>query len=155
MQSRHPRTGGSPPLYATGQYQADYEGGEEYSYLPFVGRNGDGIYARMDLPALGNDFQVPIYLLQGEQDLLTSITISRPWFDGLNAPYKACIVLPRTNHAPDQIMVDAQYRVLSETSHRLRDSTGQKDAGDALAPAARRCEASPALAASGWPTPGR
>lgn len=102
------------PQYATGQYQADYEGGEEYSYLQFVGRNGDGMYARVDLPALGNDFQVPIYLLQGEQDLLTSITISRPWFDGLNAPHKEFIVLPRTNHDPNQIMVDAQYRVLSE-----------------------------------------
>jgi pimeloyl-ACP methyl ester carboxylesterase len=72
------------------------------------------MYATVDLPALGTDFQVPIFLLQGEEDLLTSPAISKPYFDSLSAPEKKFVLLPRTGHDPNQIMVDAQYRLLTE-----------------------------------------
>jgi pimeloyl-ACP methyl ester carboxylesterase len=110
-----PRAWWTPaPLYATAQAQADYTAGEDYSYLQFVGLHGDGMYATVDLPALGTDFQVPIFLLQGEEDLLTSPAISKPYFDSLSAPEKKFVLLPRTGHDPNQIMVDAQYRLLTE-----------------------------------------
>lgn len=108
------------PLYATGQYEADYTAGEDYSYLQFVGLRGDGMFSTVDLPALGTEFRVPIYLLQGEEDLLTSVTVSKPYFDSLEAPAKEFVRLPRTGHDPNQIMVDAQYRLLKERILPLR-----------------------------------
>jgi pimeloyl-ACP methyl ester carboxylesterase len=102
------------PLYATAQAQADYTAGEDYSYLQFVGLHGDGMFATVDLPALGTDFQVPIFLLQGEEDLLTSPAIAKSYFDSLSAPRKAFVLLPRTGHDPNPIMIDAQYRLLTE-----------------------------------------
>lgn len=108
------------PEYATAQAEADYTAGEDYSYLQFVGAKGDGMYSRVDLPALGTRFDVPIFLLQGEADLLTLPEISRRYFDSLIAPQKAYILLPRTGHDPNPIMVDAQLKVLNE---RIRPLT--------------------------------
>jgi len=99
--------------YATPEAEADYTAGEDYSYIQFVGYTGDGMFSKVDLPALGTDFSVPIFLLQGEADYLTLPEVSRRYFDSLNAPQKAFIVLPRTGHDPNQIMVDAQLRVLN------------------------------------------
>ncbi len=102
------------PDYATPQAEADYTAGEDYSYLQFVGLKGDGMYSAVDLPALGTHFDVPIFLLQGEADYLTLPRISRRYFDSLVAPRKAFILLPRTGHDPNAIMLDAQRKVLDD-----------------------------------------
>ena len=44
--------------------------GEEFSYLQFVGLQGDGMFAGVDLPALGSDFKVPVLIAQGAEDLV-------------------------------------------------------------------------------------
>ncbi len=102
------------PEYATPQAQADYTAGEDYSYLQFVGVKGDGMFSTVDLPALGTHFDVPIFLLQGENDYLTLPEISRRYFDSLSAPQKAFVLLPRTGHDPNPIMIDAQRKWLDE-----------------------------------------
>lgn len=102
------------PLYATPQAEADYEAGEDYSYINFVGFKGNGIFSTVDLPALGPDYKVPVFLLQGEEDILTLPEISRPWFDSLKAPQKQYILLPRVNHDPNQRLIDAQYKLLKD-----------------------------------------
>ncbi|MDV6329998.1 alpha/beta hydrolase [Asticcacaulis sp. 201] len=109
------------PEYATPQAEADYTAGEDYSYLQFVGLKGDGMYSRVDLPALGTQFDVPIFLLQGEADYLTLPKISRAYFDTLQAPQKAFILLPRTGHDPNQVMLDAQRDVLNERIRPLAE----------------------------------
>lgn len=100
--------------YATPQAEADYTAGEDYSYLQFVGLKGDGMYSQVDLPALGMQFEVPIFLLQGEADYLTLPEISRRYFDEIQAPQKTFILLARTGHDPNQIMLDAQLEVLNK-----------------------------------------
>ena len=102
------------PEYATPQAEADYTAGEDYSYIQFVGYKGDGMFSKIDLPALGTRFDVPVYLLQGEEDYLTVPEVSRRYFDSLNAPDKAFILLPRTGHDPNSIMVDAKLKLLNE-----------------------------------------
>ncbi len=109
------------PDYATPQAEADYTAGEDYSYLQFVGLKGDGMYSKVDLPALGTRFDVPIFLLQGEADYLTLPAISRRYFDSLTAPQKSFVLLPRTGHDPNRIMLDAQLKVLDRDIRRLAD----------------------------------
>jgi len=100
------------PQYATPQALADYEGGEDNSYLQFVGYKGDGMYSRVDLPMLGTRFQVPVFLLQGAQDLVTTADVSMRYFDAIEAPNKDYVLLERTGHNPNQAMVEATYKVL-------------------------------------------
>ncbi len=102
------------PGYDTPAYEAAYEAGEDYSFLNFVGLKGDGMGPRIDLRRLGLRFAMPVYLIQGEEDLVTPAVVSRAYFEELIAPSKRFIPLARTGHDPNPSMIDAQYRVLEE-----------------------------------------
>lgn len=100
------------PLYATPQALADYEAGEDYSFLQFVGMNGDGMLSRIDTPALGLVFGLPVFLLQGSEDLVTMPDVAKRYFDRISAPRKEFIMIAATGHDPNGPMIAAQYDVL-------------------------------------------
>jgi len=100
------------PGYDTPAYEAAYEAGEDYSFLNFVGVAGDGMGPRIDLRKLGVRFAMPVYMLQGHEDLVTPPEVSRAYFDELLAPKKEFLPLTRTGHDPNRTMIDAQYGVL-------------------------------------------
>ena len=99
--------------YDTSAYEAAYSGGEDYSYVEFVGLNGDGIGRGIDVATLGTRFQMPIIMLQGEEDLVTPPDLSWAYFQSLSAPRKSFVRLPRTGHDPNKAMIDAQFRALT------------------------------------------
>jgi len=101
----------SPP-YATDERRAEYEGGEDYSYLQFVGLKGGGMFSLVDLPKLGAAFEIPVFLVQGAEDLVTVPDVAKRYFDTISAPAKDYVLLPRTGHDPNPIMVEAVYNVL-------------------------------------------
>jgi pimeloyl-ACP methyl ester carboxylesterase len=98
--------------YATPQEQADYETGEEFSYLQFVGVNGNGMFSKVDLWKLGSAFDVPVFLLHGAEDLVSAPEVAKRYYDSLSAPEKAFVLLPQTGHDPNERMIDAEYNVL-------------------------------------------
>lgn len=100
--------------YATPKALVDYYAGEEFSFLAFVGLNGDGMLSRVDLPALGFEFDIPMFFVHGEKDLLTRPEVARRYYDGLKAPQKAFVVVGDAGHDPNQKIIDAQYKVLVE-----------------------------------------
>src|SRR5205823_10753008 len=78
--------------YTSAQYDTDYTAGEDYSWLQFVGWKGDGIASRLDFYKLGPAFGMPVYMLQGAQDLLTTPESTKPYFDSIQAPRKAYVL---------------------------------------------------------------
>ena len=106
------------PGYDTPADAAAYEAGEDYSFLNFVGLHGDGMGPRIDLRQLGVRFAMPVYMLQGEEDLVTPPEVSRAYFDELIAPSKEFLPLARTGHDPNRRMMDAQYEVLERVRGR-------------------------------------
>ena len=100
------------PQYGTTDYQAAYTAGEDYSYLQFVGMKGDGMLSHIDLPALGTTFPMPIFIIQGQEDLLTMPTVSKAYFDRIKAPTKKYILLDKVGHDPNPLMIAAQFQVL-------------------------------------------
>ncbi len=102
------------PVYTTPKALADYEAGEDYSFLQFVGMHGDGMQSRLDLYALGTNFKLPVYLVQGEQDLLTSQAVTRRYFAQLKAPRKEMVVVPRAGHDPNGPLMEAQFKMLEQ-----------------------------------------
>lgn len=103
----------SPP-YATPKMLADYEGGEDYSYLQFVGLKGNGMFSLVDLPKLGVTFDIPIFFVQGSEDLVTIPDVTKRYFDTIAAPQKEYVLLPRTGHDPNSAMIDAEYNILKK-----------------------------------------
>lgn len=112
------------PGYDTPAYRADYEAGEDYSFMHFVGLAGDGMGPKIDLIRLGQRFAMPVYMLQGEKDLVTPPEVSRAYFDKISAPKKEFRLLPRTGHDPNAIMIGAQLAVLQ----RIRPDASKADA---------------------------
>jgi pimeloyl-ACP methyl ester carboxylesterase len=102
------------PDYATAQMQESFEQADDYSYLQFVGLKGDGMFSRIDLPELGMRFDIPVYIVEGSEDLVAVPDIAKRYFDGLIAPAKEYVSVPHTGHDPNLAMVDAQYRILRE-----------------------------------------
>jgi pimeloyl-ACP methyl ester carboxylesterase len=103
-----------PAIYSTPKALADYDAGEDYSFLQFVGLHGDGMQSKIDLYALGTSFKLPVYLVQGEQDLLTSQAVTRRYFEQLKAPRKDMVVVPHAGHDPNVPLLDAQFKVLEQ-----------------------------------------
>lgn len=101
-----------PPQYSTAAYKAAYTAGEDYSYIQLVGMKGDGMLSRVDLPALGTTFPMPVFIIQGKEDLVTMPSVTKAYFDRIKAPVKKYILLDRVGHDPNPLMVDTQYRVL-------------------------------------------
>ena len=100
------------PQYATLQERINYENGEEFSYLQFVGLKGNGMFSKVNLWKLGSTFEVPIFLLQGSEDLVSVPEVAKRYYDSLSAPEKAFILLPQTGHDPNERMIEAEYNVL-------------------------------------------
>lgn len=100
--------------YNTPQAQADYETGEEYSFINFVGMQGDGMWARIDLPALGTDFAIPMFFVEGAHDLLALPGVAQRYYDSISAPQKHLVILEHAGHDPNQDVVDAEYKILME-----------------------------------------
>ena len=100
--------------YQMDALEAQYEAGEEYSFIQFVGYKNDGMYSKIDFPAMGFSFKTPIFLVQGEEDLVTVPEVSKVYFDQIQAPEKAYVLLAKTGHNPNQISIDAEFKLLKE-----------------------------------------
>lgn len=102
------------PAYATEEALVEYEAGEDFSFLQFVGLHDDGMFSTVDLPKLGLEFAVPVYIVQGAEDLVTVPAVTQRYLDRIDAPKKRLVIVPRAGHDPNEALVAAQFDVLKE-----------------------------------------
>jgi pimeloyl-ACP methyl ester carboxylesterase len=102
------------PAYTTAKAEADYDAGEDYSFLNFVGMHGDGMLSQVDLPKLGTNFAIPMFFVEGAHDLLAPPELARRYYESISAPEKGWVLLEHSGHDPNQEVVDAEYKVLRE-----------------------------------------
>jgi pimeloyl-ACP methyl ester carboxylesterase len=60
------------------------------------------------------EFKLPVYFLQGEEDILTSREITKAYFDKIRAPKKTYILIPHAAHGSNQSVIDSQYKVIQQ-----------------------------------------
>lgn len=95
--------------------------GDDYSFVNFVGDNVLAVSPmRPSINLLQNnlDFRLPVYFIQGEEDILTPKESTRAYFDRLKAPEKKYVLLPRTAHGFNQAVVDAQIKIFKSIKTR-------------------------------------
>ncbi|WP_426700123.1 alpha/beta hydrolase [Rhodanobacter sp. Col0626] len=100
--------------YDAPKAKADYEAGEDYSFLNFVGMHNDGMASHINLPALGTDFAIPMFFVEGAHDLLALPAVAQRYYASLKAPQKYMVILEHAGHDPNQDVVDAEYKILRE-----------------------------------------
>ena len=62
----------------------------------------------------GLTFNIPVFLVQGELDILTAKETTRPYFDAIRAPKKEYFLLPDAAHGFNQSVTDQLLQILKE-----------------------------------------
>jgi pimeloyl-ACP methyl ester carboxylesterase len=73
----------------------------------------DGPLARMDLSALGTDFAVPFYIVQGAEDDMAPASLAREYFDRITAPRKGFLLVPGAGHGALMTRPDAFLKFIA------------------------------------------
>jgi pimeloyl-ACP methyl ester carboxylesterase len=120
-----------PPMHADAVYASaaerkQYSEAEDFSMFHFwAGRQPksdadvvnltlSGPLAESDLPALGTRFKIPIYFVEGDNDLTAPPELAKTYFESISAPRKDLYMVPGNGHEPSQAMIDLTRKVLLE-----------------------------------------
>ncbi|NJN53262.1 MAG: alpha/beta hydrolase [Anaerolineae bacterium] len=98
--------------YDTYEARTAYATGEEFSFVKFVGLQGDGMAQTIELDVNHTEFEIPIIFIQGESDLLTMPHITLAYFDAISAPEKEYVLVERSAHNPTKNMLARQKEII-------------------------------------------
>lgn len=104
------------PEYDNEQDESDRLQGDDYSFIYYAGHQPMRIQGMINSVDFMRDrwrFELPVYLIQGEKDLLTPLEITRSYFEKIDAPEKDLRVIPEAAHGFNQAIIDAAYIILS------------------------------------------
>lgn len=93
----------------------DRYNGDDYSFLYFAGHKKMGIKsmeAGVNFMKDGVHYKIPVYFIQGEEDILTAKELTKAYFDKVNAPKKEFVLVPGAAHGHNQAVIEAQYKVV-------------------------------------------
>ena len=105
--------------HTTEKARAAYASGEEFSFVKFVGLEGEGMGNSIALDATALELKVPVFFLQGTEDLLTLPEITESYFAQLKAPAKKLIRVEKCGHDPNQRMLEVQLSVLKAATKEM------------------------------------
>lgn len=89
------------------QHRSD---GDDYSFLSYVGDTRfdiEPMITSIDLLEDNYQFQLPVYLIQGKEDILTPLAITKKYFSKIEAPQKELIIVPKAAHGFNLAVVEA------------------------------------------------
>ena len=107
----------SPP-YDGYEERQQYAEGDDFSFLHFIGMTMSGPETKIDLRELGTTFKVPIFMIQGEQDLIALPDVAKAYFDSIQAPKKKFYLIPGTGHEPSVPEMKMLRKVIDEAAGR-------------------------------------
>jgi pimeloyl-ACP methyl ester carboxylesterase len=102
------------PEYASPQERAQYAAADDFSSVFFFGLTLSGPLEDVDLPALGMEFAIPIFILQGQEDLTALPELAKAYFNSIKAPRKQFYLVPGTGHEPSAAELKLARKVLIE-----------------------------------------
>jgi pimeloyl-ACP methyl ester carboxylesterase len=100
------------PDYFSAEEQAQYEAADEFSFEHFWGMTLSGPFTQVDLPALGTRFAIPIFIIQGDEDLTATPELAKSYFDSITAPRKQYFLVPGAGHEPSIASIELAHKVL-------------------------------------------
>jgi pimeloyl-ACP methyl ester carboxylesterase len=104
-------------LYDNPKDEKDRADGDDYSFVNYAGDSKMGIrpmMAGIHFSKSQQEFKLPVFFLQGEEDILTSKEITKPYYDKIRAPKKEYILLPGAAHGFNQSVLEAQYKIMRQ-----------------------------------------
>lgn len=92
---------------------------EEFSFLKYTGFDRDGMIQDVDLYGCCTKFEIPIYLLQGRNDLLTLPEVTEDYYNKISAPRKEYVLLEQSGHDQTQESLEALLKKLREGASKI------------------------------------
>lgn len=105
------------PAYGSAEERAQYEAADDFSFLHFLGMTMKGPLTVVDLTSR-TEFAIPVFFIQGEEDLTAMLATAKVYFDSIVAPHKQFYMIAGAGHAPSVPALARLRKVL----------IGQKDA---------------------------
>ncbi len=93
------------------QHRAD---GDDYSFVNYVGDKRLGVEpmrSKINMLKEFLVFKIPVYLIQGDEDLLTPKELTKDYFEKLQAPKKEYFLLPKTAHGFNEAVLETQLKI--------------------------------------------
>lgn len=93
----------------------DRENGDDYSFVHYNGDSRLGIKsisASIDLFNEALDFKLPVYFIQGAQDIQTPAAMMKRYFKKIKAPDKKLFLLSKSEHGFNQDVLDAHLTIM-------------------------------------------
>jgi pimeloyl-ACP methyl ester carboxylesterase len=91
--------------------------GDDYSFLHAAGHKQMGIksmLAGVNFMRDGLHYKIPVYFVQGEEDILTPKELTKAYFDKVKAPKKKYVLVPGAAHGHNQAVIDAQFKAVKK-----------------------------------------
>lgn len=88
--------------------------GDDYSFVNYTGDYILGVSSmRANIDFMKNrlEFKVPVYFIQGKEDLLTPKESTKKYFKKLKAPEKRYILLPESAHGFNEKVLETLYKI--------------------------------------------
>lgn len=82
-------------------FSPNYTFGDIFDFINGNRFSGEQLFAdwmNFDATKFGNHFEIPVFIIQGENDVMAPTTLVQQWFDRLEAPQKALELIPSTGH---------------------------------------------------------
>ncbi len=94
--------------------QQNRDDGDDYSFVNYVGDSQLGVpsmRSNIDMMRDNLEFKIPVYLIQGSEDLLTPKELTKKYFNKIKAPKKKYFLLPKTAHGFNLSVLETQYKI--------------------------------------------
>src|SRR5688572_31354400 len=102
------------PAYDKAKDNQNRNDGDDYSFVNYMGDKGIGIQSMrstINLMSDNLDFKIPVFIIQGEEDLLTPKEMSKSYFDKIKATEKKYFLLPKTAHGFNLPVLEKLYEI--------------------------------------------
>ncbi len=102
------------PAYFNEKDNQNREDGDDYSFVNYTGDQKlavKAMSATIDLMKDNLSFKIPVYLIQGDEDILTPKEKTKAYFDKIIAPKKEYHLLPKTAHGFNLSVLETQYKI--------------------------------------------
>lgn len=102
------------PAYNNPKDNQHRNDGDDYSFVNYMGDKGIGIQSMRSTINFMNDnldFKIPVYLIQGDEDLLTPKEVTKNYFDKIEASEKKYFLLPKTAHGFNLSVLETLYQI--------------------------------------------
>jgi pimeloyl-ACP methyl ester carboxylesterase len=103
------------PAYNNKKDEQHRNDGDDYSFVNYTGDAKLGVAAMSATIDLERDnlvFKVPVYIIQGESDILTPKEKTKAYFDKIKAPAKKYYLVPNAAHGFNAAILEQQYMVI-------------------------------------------